>query len=161
MSRLLAPAAMAVCLFVFQTTLLASLQLDLLTPVLVYVALESSFPAALLFALFFGFVADVMTSPVAGVNIALNLGVLLATWLVRGHILLASLVVRAGVAALGLATRSLLFMALNALYQGSSPTGSLALAAALQVVAGALISLPLFATLDRALELLALRQEPL
>jgi len=161
MPSLLAPAAVAACLFLLQTTLLAGLQLDLITPVLVYVALEASLTGAFLFAVAFGFLADTMTGALAGVNVALNLGVLAAARLMRGHLLLGSLPARVGAATVGLLFRAALFMALGALVRGLPPTGAMALAALVQVAGGAMISLPLFAALDRALELLALRQEPL
>jgi len=161
MTTLLAPALLAVCLFILQGTLLSGLQLDLITPLVVYVALESNLAAALLFAIGLGFLTDTMSGAVAGLNIALNLGVLAIARLVRDHLMLGSLLVRVGVASVGLVTRSVLYMILTALLLGWAPTGGTAVAMAVQVVGGTLISLPMFALLDLALESFSLRQQSL
>ncbi len=161
MLPLLAPAAAAVGLVILQSTLLGGLQLDLLTPVLVYVALDSKLGAAVGFAVGLGFLCDTISGLFGGLNVGLNLGVVLLARGLRGHLLLGSTAVRAAAAGVCLLARGVLFLGLAGLLGWPLGAGHTALAVLLQAAAGAAASLPLFALLDRAMESLALRQQPL
>lgn len=162
MHRLWVPLLLAGCLFVLQGTLLSGLELDLLTPVLVYVAFEANLGPAALFALGLGFLCDTMFGAVAGLNVALNLGVLTLARLLRRHLLLRDMLVRVAAVAVCLLARSLLLLALAAVLLGWPPQGATAaLAVLIQVAGGSLVSLPVFAGLDWAMEMLALKQQPL
>ncbi|MFH0808968.1 MAG: hypothetical protein V2A77_00635 [Pseudomonadota bacterium] len=161
MLSLLAPAAVAVFLFVLQMTLLAGLQLDLLTPILVYVALDGSLAGAVLFALMLGFLGDTMSGVSNGLDMASGLGVVLMARMLRRHLLVSSDVVRVVAVAVCLLARSLLLLTLVTMTGLPAQGGNAALAVVFQIVAGSLVSLPLFSLLDRASALLKFRQQPL
>jgi len=162
MHRLWVPALLAVCLLILQGTLLAGLELDLLTPVLVYVAFEANLGPAAVFALGLGFLCDNMFGVVYGLNVALNVGVLTIARLLRRHLLLRDMLVRVAAVAVCLLARSLLLLALASVLLDWPPQGAAAaLSVFLQVAGGSLVSLPLFAGLDWVMETLALKQQTL
>jgi hypothetical protein len=160
MLPLLAPALAAVCLFILQGTLLSGLQLDLLTPVVLYVALEMDLTSAAVFAIGLGFLSDLM-GVFFGLNIALNVGAVLVARLLRRHLLLRRPPARLVAVAACLLARSTLLPLAAAFFNWPGPGGLLALRGLAEVAGGTLVSLPLFAALDRAMESLALRRQPL